>query len=497
MHVEVPAKVKVSSGFRLLKLQGHLQPAIHVAAFISSRSHSSLVFEMKQLCAIRSLSRRCQLSLTPTEFPFILLFCISCSLFNAAIVAAYYPDYHVYHNLQAIGGELASLAHDFPGLVQLQNVGSSRQNRPITAVILSDTRRASILAPRVALSDQCSLPTVVLTSGEHAREFIPVEVLIALMRNLSNAAITASSGHAEILQRIRLITVPIANPDGRALLEQESKWCWRGMPNGVDINRNFPWEFGGPGSSSDPNNEEFKGPSPISEPESRAIASIFDSSSPAAAYASLHSGSQVIYTPYSDTASKSSHRLPPGSSVAANLAAEMAAQSQGFYTETGVVYEMNDYTADGTVTDWASATMKVPLVFTFEMFGDPKLGDLSNCFEQFNPESSHVSRCVEQQLPALLLLLQHVALNAELECQRRTSEVAKSVKNSSEASAAAAAQAETKRAHPSQDKGSSSFKEEILHDMQALARDLLDAQATLQHARLKLVASLKARGVFQ
>ena len=454
---------------------------------------------MKQLHGTCSLSLRCQLSQTPMDFlSFTFLFCLFCSFHNAAFVAAYYPDYQIYHNLQAIGDELASLARDFPSLVQLRNIGSSRQNRPIMAAILSDTRRASILPPSMALSHQCSPPTVVLTSGEHAREFIPVEVLIALMRNLSKAAITASSGHAEILQRIRLIAVPIANPDGRALLEKESKWCWRGMPNGVDINRNFPWEFGGPGSSSDPNNEEFKGPSPISEPESRAIASLFDDlSSPAAAYASLHSGSQVIYTPYSDTVSKSSHRLPPGSSVAVNLAAEMAAQSQGFYTETGVVYEKNDYTADGTVTDWASAMMKVSLVFTFEMFGDPKLGDLSNCFEQFNPESSHASQCVERQLPALLFLLLHVARDAELECERRTSEVGKTVESSLEASAAATAQAETTRAHTSQVKGSPSIKEDIIHDMEVLSSDLLEAQATLQHARLKLVASLRARGVYQ
>ena len=407
--------------------------------------------------------------------------CLILSLHNALNVTAYYPDYQTYHNLQSISDELASLALDFPSLVQLHTIGTSRQNRPIFAVNLFDTHRARA----------CSPPTVILTSGEHAREFIPVEALLVLMRNLTKAAIAASPDHAEILQRVRVIAVPMANPDGRGVVEQQGNWCWRGMSNGVDINRNFPWEFGGLGSSADPNNEEFKGPSPLSEPESRAISSIFNSSSPPAAYASLHSGSQVIYTPYSDSVSKRMHRLPSGSASAVNLAVEMAAQSGMFYTETGVVYEKNDYTADGTVSDWASAVMQVPLVFTFEMFGDPKAGDLSNCFEQFNPESAEVSKCVQKQLPALLFLLRHVARDAELECELRSLKATVTDKISSEAAAAVHTEA---RASPRQGDGGP-MKQDIVHDMHILSRDIQRAQAALQQARQALVASLRARGV--
>ena len=441
---------------------------------------------MKQQRGTRSPPPRCLLCRSHKFFvSFTLLIQVLFSLHNSSIVAAYYPDYQMYHNLQAIGDELASLALDFPGVVELKNIGSSSENRPIVAATLFDTRSAH--------DRQCAPPTVLLTSGEHAREFIPVEVLIALMRNLTKASFGASRGHAEILQRVRLIAVPIANPDGRALLEQKQDWCRRGMPNGVDINRNFPWEFGGFGSSTDPNNEEYKGAYPLSEPESRAIASIFDASSPAAAYVSLHSGSQVIYTPFSDTVSKQSHRLPPDSAVTVKLAADMAAQCGGYYTETGVVYEKNDYTADGTVSDWASAVMKVPLVFTFEMYGDPKVGDLPNCFEQFNPETSRLNHLVQQQLPALLHLLQHVARSAELECEGRS--LKETTADATYFRATAVDQAEL-RAHPLRINGSLPIKG-ILNDMHVLSRDLKDAQAALQRARLMLVSSLKARGFVQ
>jgi hypothetical protein len=41
--------------------------------------------------------------------------------------------------------------------------------------------------------------------------------------------------------------------------------------SGVDLNRNYGAYWGGPGSSSDPTSQSFRGPSPYSEPESQAV----------------------------------------------------------------------------------------------------------------------------------------------------------------------------------------------------------------------------------
>jgi len=32
-------------------------------------------------------------------------------------------------------------------------------------------------------------------------------------------------------------------------IEATQNYCWRGTGTGVDINRNFDWEFGGPGAA--------------------------------------------------------------------------------------------------------------------------------------------------------------------------------------------------------------------------------------------------------
>ena len=40
---------------------------------------------------------------------------------------------------------------------------------------------------------------------------------------------------------------------------------------GIDLNRNYDWDFGGSGSSKNPCAEDFSGPSAFSEPETQAI----------------------------------------------------------------------------------------------------------------------------------------------------------------------------------------------------------------------------------
>ncbi|KAJ1467647.1 hypothetical protein T484DRAFT_1858074, partial [Baffinella frigidus] len=59
-------------------------------------------------------------------------------------------------------------------------------------------------------------------------------------------------------------------------------------------------------------------------------------------------------------------------------------------TDILIVYDKNDYTADGTLADFIAVKLKVPYSLTFELYGVP--GDLDNCFEQFNPPSADVQQ---------------------------------------------------------------------------------------------------------
>jgi murein tripeptide amidase MpaA len=71
--------------------------------------------------------------------------------------------------------------------------------------------------------------------------------------------------------------VPITNPDGyKHCLEKDRLWRKNRRPfgrtRGIDINANFDIDFAGGGSSTNPNSRDFRGPYPLSEPETKALA---------------------------------------------------------------------------------------------------------------------------------------------------------------------------------------------------------------------------------
>jgi hypothetical protein len=67
------------------------------------------------------------------------------------------------------------------------------------------------------------------------------------------------------------------------------------------------------------------------------------------------------------------------------------------------VYESNDYTADGTMADYVAGVLQVPYVFILEVFG--VLGDLPNCFQQFNPDAAAYSQVLRDNVKLFRVLV--------------------------------------------------------------------------------------------
>ena len=86
------------------------------------------------------------------------------------------------------------------------------------------------------------------------------------------ADITALIDH----QEVHLILQ--TNPDGRKKAETGLSWrkntnsghCTNSNSRGIDLNRNFPFKWGGAGSSGNQCDNTYRGPSPHSEPETEA-----------------------------------------------------------------------------------------------------------------------------------------------------------------------------------------------------------------------------------
>jgi hypothetical protein len=175
---------------------------------------------------------------------------------------------------------MTSLENNHPNLVSIMDIGSSyRVQNPVQGVKGYPIRLVKITSATLpqGISEKAK---VFVVGGVHSREYAPPEIVLRFAERLAegygkNADISWILDHNEIY------ILPIANPDGRKIAETNRNIFWRknrhfsGCSNsnldGVDLNRNFPFKYGGASSSANPCSEEFRGSRALSEPESKAI----------------------------------------------------------------------------------------------------------------------------------------------------------------------------------------------------------------------------------
>lgn len=175
--------------------------------------------------------------------------------------------------------EVEKLAADHPDIAKLVTIGKSVNGQPIVGVKITKKARKTKDGAR---------PAVLYIGTLHAREWISPEVTRRLM-HLVVDGYTTDPAIKELVDTRELWFVPVANPDGYDWTFEEGQRLWRKnlrdndgdgviTPNdGVDLNRNFStkWGYDDEGSSPDTGNATYRGPSPLSEPEDKALDALF------------------------------------------------------------------------------------------------------------------------------------------------------------------------------------------------------------------------------
>lgn len=200
--------------------------------------------------------------------------------------AGFFDTYRTFAEVRAGLDALVALRPDMASKV---NLGSSIELRPIEAI--------RIHAPGAMAGAR---PTVLITGGQHAREWISVMSAMYLADRLIRGH-EENSEFAAILERVEIIVVPVVNPDGYEYSWTTSRlWRKNRRPGGtfnpgVDLNRNWSEGWGdNNGSSAAPGSETYRGPSPFSEPETQRVRDFVLATPSVRAHIDVHSYAQVV-----------------------------------------------------------------------------------------------------------------------------------------------------------------------------------------------------------
>ncbi|WP_054754528.1 M14 family zinc carboxypeptidase [Piscibacillus salipiscarius] len=267
--------------------------------------------------------------------------------------------------------DIKKLENTYPHLIEAEVIGRSNDGRKIYAVKIGKGSNDTLV-----------------TASIHAREWISTNLVMEQIDSYAEAYMKDNriSGVdvKDTLNDVTLHFITMVNPDGVTLV-QEGAYAlsntsqllninngsndfkhWKSNGRGVDINRNFSVGWDNAGSYPDnPSSQFYKGPSPVSEPESLALVNYASRHNFNGAI-SYHSSGQLIYW--------------DGSARGANHSeTRRIANIAGNKTGYTVIREIDQYL--GHFSDWFAYHINEPFI-TPEL--SPSVGDRPVPLSHFN-----------------------------------------------------------------------------------------------------------------
>ena len=248
-----------------------------------------------------------------------------------------------YYTFAEIAANLDSMYAQYPNLItQKYSIGSSHESRTIWAVKISDNPNINEDEPKVGFD-----------ALVHAREPQSMATLMYYMWYLlqnygTDPEVTYLVNNREIY------CVPCFNPDGyeyNRTTNPNGGGMWRKNRRnnsgsyGVDLNRNFgyQWGYDNIGSSPTPSSETYRGPSAFSEPECQAVRDLAILKSYATHFNMHTYGGYILYPfGYIDQETPDS--------LTYREFAQLLTSSSGYSYGTGP--QLLGYPSNGSIRDW-------------------------------------------------------------------------------------------------------------------------------------------------
>jgi len=265
------------------------------------------------------------------------------------------PSY--FRTYEQMKASLTELAAKYPNLVEVVDIGDTSEK-------VAGTADRDVLLLRLTAKgiNDGKKPTAFHIAGEHAREIANPELVMRHALGLLQGYGTDPEATALLQTRV-IDIVPMMNADGHVVVEKGYAKSQGGnlmqrkntaAPSGTDLNRNYEYHWGGPGASSNPRSDTYRGPSAASEPEVQAIQQHATAVKPGI-FIDWHSYSELNLYPWGDTKDK-----------AADFAG-FDALAKKFSSWNGYTPQQSIqlYPTSGTSKDWMYGTHKIP-GFTIE-----------------------------------------------------------------------------------------------------------------------------------
>jgi carboxypeptidase T len=295
----------------------------------------------------------------------------------------------IYHNYDELTDAMKEMATQNPDLIQIDSLGQSVEGREIWHMTISGHSGNSDV-----------LPAVVFLGGHHAREHLSVETPLLLTKKWIQEYRAGNPNVITLMKARQIHVVPAVNPDGLEFDVTGSRYqYWRknrglvnNRPQGIDLNRNYGFGWGGSGSSGSPGSETYRGPAPFSEPETQAIKKFIEQQTNLTTVLSFHTFSQLILYPWGHV----NGQIPAQDyEVHKKMAETMAAWNQYEPMQSADLY-----LGAGDATDWTYGVHHL-ISFTFEL--DPGGGQMEN----FYPGAAMVDVTVQKNWQPFIYLIEY------------------------------------------------------------------------------------------
>lgn len=297
-----------------------------------------------------------------------------------------------YHNYTELTDELTKLTQANSQIMTLSSIAKTIEGRDIWAVRINAD---------LAHADQ--KPASIFMGGHHAREHLSVEVPLLFIKYLIEQYKTGNERIVNLVTNRDIHIIPMVNPDGAEYdIRDGSYKMWRKNRSrnnngtfGVDLNRNYSYQWGTGGSSSSPSSETYKGPSAFSEIESQAIKNYIETHTNITTLLSFHTYSQLILYPWG-------HKYDSISDARDSQVYKTMAEKMAKWNKYTPQQSSQLYIASGDTTDWAYGTHRI-FSFTFEL--DPSSSEWGG--GGFYPGASVIEPVFQKNLEPCLYLLEY------------------------------------------------------------------------------------------